>query len=320
VELTFLLDRLPLPQAEQWHGWGSGLVVTPGEKLVLLSVPSGQRANRLCAVNLAARRAVADESLRGELRDAVFETPDEGWLLTTFALARIDLTDERARVRAEHKPKGLGTYMHRLFALGPRHLGTCGWATKSLAVIERDSGTLVKRVRIAGPHLAIEIAGSVRLYSPHSGETVDLTLPDMTVARRGAMPTGTAPLLDGGELIMLEGDRVAVPHTPLEKVWRVEPHTLTVIDGESLVATRRGPAPNDARDVIGVDRDRHIVISTSTGVVLVDRIDLAEVSRFDVPGLQQPIHTHRWLPTRQAVVILPNRFTTNELLTLAWST
>jgi hypothetical protein len=274
---------------------------------------------------------VADVPIRGEVRDAVFDTGsprsgdgaavsrDRGWLLTTFALAEIVLHAGGVQVGAGARPRGLGTSAHRLLALGPKHLGVTGWSSKSLAVVERTATAVVKRIPVTAAHLAVTTDDGVRLYAPHGGEAVDVTLPSLRVTGRRPMATGSAPVLHDGELVLLAGERAPVPRVPAERLWRVAPRELLALDAESLEPTARGPLPEGARDVLGVDGAGRVVVSTHTGVALADRRTLGRGARFDLPDLRQALHAHRWLPGPGCVVVYPRRREPHELLVVSWA-
>jgi hypothetical protein len=313
--IKFAADRIELPPFEQPHGWGTELLATPDGEIVFLSLPKGRRANRLCVVDVVTGEATADQSIRGDLRDAYFEAPDHGWLLTTFALGELALEDGRLTVTAQSRPRGLGTYRHRLHPLGKDHLLVSGRGSSSAVVVERVTGTVVRRIRVRSPQLSAATGDTVRFYATRDGECVDVALPSMKVSR-APMVTGTAPTISGNELVMLEGVRTAAVQSG--KASRIEPTALVALSLDSLSPIRRGPAPTGARDVLGVDASGRIVVSTSSGIALADRETFSEVARYDVPEPLRPIHAHRWLGRLDRVAVYARRLDAHELRLIGW--
>jgi hypothetical protein len=235
-------------------------------------------------------------------------------VLTTSALCRLSVAGE-PRVLDVQRPKGLGTYLWRLLELGPDHFGATGWATKSVAVISRSTWEVETRLRIPAPHLAVRRGDVVRLYSPHGGMCLDVLPPELERIAQPPMPLGTAPLIDRGELFVLHGRRTQTDRAvPIEKIWRIEPDTLLALDPDSLAELRRAPAPKGARDVLGVDSDGRLIVSTHTGIALVGRDSLTELARIDAVD-RASFHT----VVAGAVVISPDGFAPRELVVVSWS-
>jgi hypothetical protein len=300
------VERVRLGVPERLGQYGSALVVLPDGQRVLLSLPRGRAGFQLVAVDLGSGEVKVGDTVRGEVRDGLFEVRGAGWLLTTHALCELSIADDHPSVQRSWRPQALGTYRDRLLALGAEHVGVTGWGSKSLAVINRGTRTVVDRVRVAAPHHAVAMPGSVRLYAPHGGECVELTLPSLAVAARRKMPTGTRPIPHGGMLFLLEGKRRAVhDEVPIKKMWRVQPERLSVLDAETLLPLISAPAPTEVRDVLGVDALGRLVISTPRGIALASSEELHELARVELDELRLPLLAHAWLPKLNAVAALP---------------
>jgi hypothetical protein len=318
--LTFDVRSLPLPADPDYVGtWGSSIVAVGSEPAVALSLPTRGRPVRWGLADLLTGEVRISKTMRGELRDGLFEPSGEGWLLTTQALCRVDVSGDTPGVVETLRPKGLGTYLWRLLAIGPDHLGATGWATASVAVVGRQSGRLEKRLRIASPHLATGEGNLVRLFSPHGGECLDVRLPSFARAEQRAMPFGTNPVLHEGELFMLAGRRIEADRSiPIDTMWRIERETIVALDPRSLAIRREAPAPPESREVLAVDSTGRLVVSTDSGIVLMGRDTLREEARAELAGLSRPVFAHEFVPGADAVVISPNRFVPTELAVVTW--
>jgi hypothetical protein len=315
--VTFDLRTIPLPDWPEDAGtWGSALIAVADQPRVVLSLPSRSHPVPWVVVDIESGETQTGRKLRGEIRDGRIDAAGEGWVLTTSAICKLTVADE-PRVLEIKRPKGLGTYLWRLLELGPDHFGATGWATKSVAVISRESWTIEKRLRIPAPHLAVEHGDVVRLYSPHGGVCLDVRLPELERVGQEPMPLGTAPVVDGGELFLLHGrKRQADQAVPIEKIWQIEPDTLLALDAESLAELRRAPSPAAARDVIGVDAAGRLIVSTHRGIALVARDSLEELERVDVADR---VAFHAFVPGASAVVVSPDGLAPRELVVVRWS-
>jgi hypothetical protein len=312
--------RIALP-AGAAHGYGSSLVPLPGRPHVLLSVPHGRAAFRLATLDVRSRSVHIGRPVRGEVRDGVFDAGNAGWLLTTSALCRLDIADAKAAILSTVRPRGLGTYQHRLFALGHRYLGVCGWASKSLAVIDQSSGEMVKRLAMVAPHQALVREDRVLLLAPHGGEVIDLDLRSLTVRGRWPMPFGTQPLVADGHVFMLTGERrQARGMIPIEQQWKIAREQVCRLDLGTLEMLAQAPAPAGSRDALGIDHAGRLVLSSDHGLVLLDARDLGQLDRIDVAS-RWPLLAHAWLPHANTAVGLaraPGPDTPGEILTFTW--
>jgi hypothetical protein len=318
--LSFDVRYLPLPADRDYVGtWGSRLVAVGSQPAVALSLPTRRHPVRWGVADLVTGEVRVSKTMRGELRDGFFEPSGEGWLLTTQALCRVDVSGDIPAVVDTLRPKGLGTYLWRLLAIGPDHLGATGWATASVALVGRQSGRLEKRLRIASPHLATTDGDLVRLFSPHGGECLDVRLPTFARTDRRKMPFGTNPVLHDGELFMLAGRRIQADRSiPINSVWRIEPETIVALDPSSLAIRRQARAPMECREVLAVDSDNRLVVSTDSGFVLLHRDTLREEARAQLPDLSRPVFAHEFVPGADAIVISPDRFVPTELAVVTW--
>ena len=107
--LSFDVRSLPLPAEADYVGtWGSSLVAI-GSGAVALSLPTRGHPVRWGIADLATGEVKTSKSIRGELRDGLFEPSGAGWLLTTHALCKVDVSGNTPRVIDTLRPKGLGT-------------------------------------------------------------------------------------------------------------------------------------------------------------------------------------------------------------------
>jgi hypothetical protein len=189
---------------------GFEIVAIGRQPRVVSSLPTKGNRVTWAVVDVGTREVLTSRTLRGELRDGLFDATRERLLLTTHALCRVSVEGE-LRVIETMRPKGFGTYLWRLLPIGPEHVGATGWTTGSVAVFRRDGGELVKRIRIPSPHLAIQEGEVVRPHSPHGGQCLDLGLPELKRVRQRPMPLGSVPVVHGGELFLLHGPKEQEP-------------------------------------------------------------------------------------------------------------
>lgn len=314
-----VVTRVGLPPAGV-HGWGSALIPLPGGREIALSLPHGRAAFRLATVDVSSRTFRVDGAVGGEIRDALFDDDGNGWVLTTQALRPAAFADGRLKLAPATRPRGLGTHQHRLFALGRRHLGVCGWASKSLAVLARESGELVKRLPMVAPSTALARGDQTLLLAPHGAEAIAVDLESLSIRGRWPMPFGTHPLAVDGHVFMLAGERQqSHPGVALERQWRITRDRVLRLDPASFVILAQAPAPPQSRDVLGVDDAGRLVLSTEHGLALVDR-DLREVDRVDLPS-RRPLLAHAWLPGLNTLVAhssAPQPGSAGELVTFSW--
>jgi hypothetical protein len=295
--------------------WGSGLLAHPKQPIVVMSFPRDAGPQPWAVIDVAAGNIQTAKGLRGELRDWI-ATGDEAFCLTTHAVCRLRLTPEPT-VLATYRPKGLGTYLWRMLDFGPDFVGVTGWASKTLVVLSRTDGTVVKRIASTAPQSSIRIDDRViRLFAFHGGEVVDIDLKTLKPIQRHHVPDGTRAVVSDDEVFTLIGPRRAADaHVDVQQIWRIEPKELVALDS-SLRVVRRIPAPRGARDVLAIT-DGVIVIATDRGVALACASDLSPLGELDFE--RSDVWQHAFVPEDRSVVISLNRFLPTELKVVRWT-
>lgn len=282
---------------------------------VVLSLPSGSGKVPWARVDIETGAVDVARGLRGDVRDGLLDADGGGWLLTNSALVRVEVAD-RMTVVDTLVPKGMGKHQSRLHALGDNRYGACNWMGKRLYVVDVTTSALVKTINVVAPHLSVLNAETVTLYAPHGGERLVLGRGALDRLEHTSMPTGTMPFYCDGEIVMLTGERIAMPHINPTRGWIVSRQNLVLLDAASLTERRSAAAPRGARDVLGTDHAGQLVISTDDGVVIADRRTLKEIDRVT---FAQPVAlgAHTFLTARQAVV-MTNGIFSRELIVARW--
>src|SRR5262249_21794673 len=204
------------------------------------------------------------QRLAGELRAVVFDGGHVGrdggaWALTTFGLCRISLASLTRT--GENIRQGLGKYQGRMVALSHDVLGISAFFGRSLVLVSRHDGTVLKRVRMGAPALVYPLPdGRHRCWSPHNAVATDLDLASARCAARHPLPHGKGPVLIGDRVLALTGEREDMPGVP--DVWDVRPRHVTTFDAWTLTEFRRIPAPEDSIEVLGTDVEGRILITS----------------------------------------------------------
>ncbi len=316
MSLHFNLARIRLPTSGEYVGtWGSSIVPHPDHATVVLSLPRGAGPLPWVTVNVKTHEIRMGKGLRGELRDGL-ASGDEALCLTTHALCRLRLFPE-PEVIATYRPKGLGTYLWRLLDFGPKLVAVTGWASKSVLVLDRTDGSVVKRIAAAAPQSSVRMDNCViRLFALHGGEIVDIDLTMLKPIARHRVPNGSRAVVAAGEVFALTGPRRATHRSiDVKQIWRIEPKELVVFDDELNVARKAG-APSGAREVLGV-ADGTLVISTDSGIALVRSSDFRELGAFEIQ--RSDLWQHSFVPAARAVVVSPDRFVPTELKVVTWA-
>ena len=296
---AFEVSRIELPDfGLAQGGYGSELVAVGDAPKVVLSLPSGSAKCPWACVDVQSGVVAAERGLRGEVRDGRLNRTGQGWLLTTSALVRVDVAGP-PRIVDLLVPRGLGRYHARLLAMGDDRYGMCPWLGQMLSVVDVQTRAIIKKIRVPAPHLSLVGEHTVTLYSPHGGQRTVLRRHDLERLEAAAMPTGTRPLFDDGEMVMVLGQRRQVTHS---SAWEISRDALGRFDASTFEERARVPMPVGAREVLGKDNAGRVVISTDDGFVLVDRAALSEIARLALP-VANGIRAHAFLRAQQSVVM-----------------
>ena len=283
---------------------------------MVMSLPRGAGLLPWATIDLTTGTVRTGKGLRGELRDGLV-TGDEALCLTTHAICRLRLFPQ-PEVVATYRPKGLGTYLWRILDFGPDFVAVTGWALKSVLVLNRHDGTVVKRISAAAPQSSMRIDDhTIRLFALHGGEVVDVDLKTLKPIERHRVPDGTRAIVAEGEVFTLTGPRQAADsHVDIKQIWRIEPKELVALDGK-LRITRRVPAPAGARDAIAIT-DGVVVIATDRGIALARKTDLGPLGVFDIAD--SGVWEYAFVMGARAVVVSVDRFTPTEIKVVRWTT
>jgi hypothetical protein len=308
----FDASRIELPDFGLIGGYGSELVALGDAPRVVLSLPSGGATCPWACVDVESGAVTVERGLRGEVRDGELDREGQGWLLTTSALVRVDVSGA-LRILDVLAPKGLGRDHSRLLPMGDDRYGVCSWLGKTLAVVDVRTSTTVKKIRVAAPHVSVLSEETVKLYAPHGGRRMVLRRRGLERLEDTAMPTGTRPFFEGGEVMMVLGTRRPIAHS---SAWEIARDALGVFDASTFDERVRAPMPAGAREVLGMDHEGRVVTSTDDGLALVDRATLRETARLTLP-IPNGIRAHLYLGKHQAMVMI-DQDRPRELVVARW--
>jgi hypothetical protein len=297
---TFEVSRIELPDFGLTSGgYGSELVPVGDTPKVVLSLPSGSVKCPWACVDVESGAVVAERGLRGEVRDGRLDRAGQGWLLTASALVRVDVTGAPQIVDLL-VPRGLGRYHSRLLPMGDDRYGVCPWTGQTLSVVDVRTSAIVKKIRVAAPHVSIVGEKTVTLYAPHGGQRMLLRRGDLERLEVTSMPTGTRPWFDDREVVMVLGERRPITHST---AWEISRDALGIFDASTFEERSRVPMPASVREVLGKDNAGRVVISTDDGLVLVHRSTLSEIARLALPTANG-MRAHAYLGAQQAMVMI----------------
>lgn len=287
----------------------------PKQPIVVLSFPRDAGHLPWATIDITTGNILTAKGLHGEIRDWI-AADDEAFCLTTHGVCRLRLFPT-PEVMATYRPKGLGNYLWRMLDFGPDFIAVTGWASKSVFILSRTDGTVVKRIAATAPQSSLRIDDRIiRLFAFHGGEVVDIDLKTMKPIQRLQVPDGTRAIHANGEVVTLLGPRHAAnADIDIKQIWRIEPKELVVLD-RSLKVVRRAAAPLGAREVLAI-KDGVIVISTDRGVALACMSDLGTLGALDIE--RSDIWQHAFVPEENSVVVLPSRFIPNQLKVVRWT-
>ena len=297
---VFEVARIELPDfGLTGGGYGTELVPVGDAPKVVLSLASGGAKCPWACVDVRSGAVAAERGLRGDVRDGRLDGAGRGWLLTTSALVRVDVA-EAPRIVEVLVPRGLGRYQSRLLPMGENRYGLCTWPGQTLTVVDVHTSAIVRKIRVPAPHLSVVGEQTVTLFAPHGGQRMLLRRSDLERLEVAAMPTGTRPWFDDGELVMVLGERRPIPHST---AWEISRNALGLFDACTFEEHFRVPMPARTRDVLGKDTAGRVVISTDDGLVLADRSTLNEVARLALPTANG-MRSHAFLDAQQAMVMI----------------
>lgn len=340
--ITFHEDELPLPVKPEsvGSGYGSSLVTVPGTDAILASLPSGGSRSPWCLADLSSGEVRRGTSLPGDLRAAVFPSPaavdQRPWALATFGLCRLELEPKLKVV--EVVSKGIGKYQSKLIDLDDDLLGVAHHLGKTLVLVSKADGAVVKRVRVPGPDIAYPIGdGVVRILGHASGDVCDFSVAGRRIATRRKIPNARGFVRSNDKVITLTGGvqlaRIADAETerrpgepvimsagaePVElgELTWLEVNGITVLDARTLQIQRSAPLRADAVEVLGVDSAGRIAVSTQSGFLLLHPDTFAQVGTYE---LDVPIAGATFLPGRDAVALIDEEWGVgSKLRTIRW--
>jgi hypothetical protein len=312
-------------------GYGPGLTIRPDRPEVFYGRPWGRVPSPWTRVDLTTGAFVdaqGRDGIPGDLRDGFIE-PDAGeaWVLGSHGLARMSL-DPMTPI-AVHRA-GIGKYHWRLFPIGANLLGVTGWITKSIAIVERATGTVVGRVPIRSPDLVTAIAGSsdVWLLAFHDGAAARYDVGRRRVVERRAIPLGTGPVVVGERIFLLAGTRTKLPDVALDEMWSIRVSHPVAIEARTFDVLQHGPAltsvpldthwdsiPSNIRPASGIDANGRLAMWTSRGIAVFDpgTLGLLGEWRAATPGAA-------YAPSLEAFVAIDERWHERDRLhVVTWS-
>ena len=309
--MAFDVSRIAFPDLGlRDGGYGSSIVPVGRRARVVLSLPSGSAKVSLACFDLVSGEVKVVRGLLGEVRDGCIDDEGQGWLLTTSALVRVDVS-ATPRILDVLRPAGLGRDQSRMLDLGDGRLGVCNWLGRSLAVVNPETGVVARRIRTDAPYAARVEPDHVTLYSPHGARWTRFHRTELERVGGGPMPTGTSVFLDGEDAVMVVGERRPIPHSTS---WEVAPTGVGVYDAVTFAEREFVHLHGEPREVLGLDDQHRLVFGGPAGVLLVDRKTLTERARFEVDGTFEDI---AYLSAHRAAVISV-RWPKRELLIVRW--
>jgi hypothetical protein len=150
-------------------GYGTELAPVGRGPELLLSWLEGEASFRCGLLDTATGVLSRGVAVRGEVRDAVFDSPDEGWLLSSYALSRVKVEGTRPRILSTIRPSGLGRNQRTLLAVDDAHLAVGAWWSTTTTLLRTSDAAVVRRLKLGSPECVHRTGAIARLFAPHSG-------------------------------------------------------------------------------------------------------------------------------------------------------
>lgn len=289
--------RLPIKAEPGMWGHGTSLIAVPGTTSIVMSLPTGGPRSPWCVANVMTGEIQRGIGMPGHLRAIVFPPVEakhlRPWILGVFGLGRLEF-GPRPTV-TDVVRKGIGKYQATLIDVDRDLLGVGHHRNASLLLVSKSDGSPVKRIRTAGPQVGYRLPdGRFRILGFHHAQVSDVDTDRRRVTARHRVPYGTGAIHVDDQVIVLLGDRqdflgpypdASIPSSGDETTlgWDVAPREVAVLDASTLGIRRRAPAPSDAVEILGVDRDGHVVVSTHYGFVLLEPASLTAIATHNQP-------------------------------------
>ncbi|MGN6129153.1 MAG: hypothetical protein ACTHOK_02315 [Nocardioidaceae bacterium] len=308
-ELVRTTVEVPVRGGAAHWSYGTAIVGRPGTTEVLFTLPSAASRTPWARLDLASGELGSGSGMPGPLRFVHFPEVGEDprwWVLGLHGVGRVHPEDPSTVHDVVRT--GIGRYPNRLFSVGAAHLAVGTDLSGNVVLLSKTSTEPVGRLRLPkGSTSCSEAEGLIRVFAPREGKVYDVDPVRLKVARRHKIPCGKGERLIGETLFYLAGEitpiRVlAEGEAPQPGVPVVLGHDVGATVGATVVAreivgvnvhtlqlTSIGPhgsvpVPARAVEVLGVDRDAHLVVSTQDGFVLVDAGSGAMLAEYVEPG------------------------------------
>ena len=308
-ELARTTVRVPVRGGAAHWSDGTAVIGRPGTTEVLLTLPSAASRTPWARLDLASGELVAGSGMPGPLRSVYF--PDAGedprwWVLGLYGVGRVH-PDDPSAVRDVVRT-GIGRYPNRLFSLGAAHLAVGTDLSGNAVVLSKASAEPVGRLRLPkGSTSCTEADGLIRVFAPREGTVYDVDPVRFKVVRRHRIPCGKGERLIGQTLFYLAGETTPIrvlaegsvpqPGVPIVlgdgagstvgatvvagELVGVNVHTFELA---SIGPHGSVPVPANAVEVLGVDCETRLVVSTKDGFLLVDAGSGAMLAEHVEPG------------------------------------
>lgn len=308
-ELVRTTIQVPVRGGAAHWSYGTAIVGRPGTTEVLLTLPSAASRTPWARLDLASGELGSGSGMPGPLRCVYFPEAGEDprwWVLGLHGVGRVNPEDPSAVHDVVRT--GIGRYPNRLFSLGAAHLAVGTDLSGNVVLLSKASAAPVGRLRLPkGSTSRTEADGLIRVFAPREGRVYDVDPVRLKVVRRHTIPCGKGERLIGETLFYLAGEITPIRvladgEAPQPGVPVVLGHGAGTTVGTTVVArelvgvnvhtlqlTSIGPhgsvpVPADAVEVLGVDREARLVVSTRDGFVLVDAGSGAMLAEHVEPG------------------------------------